>query len=304
MPPSLTNLQVRARLTAAVRDFFSRHQYLEIETPCRLPALLPEANIEPRLSEDWYLQPSPEICMKRLLSKEWPRLFQICKAFRRAEQGRRHLPEFTLLEWYRVGSNYTDLMRETEALIRFAAGRLNNSFDLIYQGETIDLSPDWPRLRVAEAFDRYAEISLEEALRRKIFDEVMGLTIEPALAAGPGRPLFLYDYPADPGAALARLKPGHQDVAERFELYIAGLELSNGFSELTGSEAYRERLLGEQRRMRQNGLEVPVLPDNFLLDVADMPAAAGNALGMDRLAMLFCDASDINEVVTFSPESL
>ncbi|MFP4446491.1 MAG: amino acid--tRNA ligase-related protein [Desulfosudaceae bacterium] len=304
MPPPLANLAVRDRLMTAVRDFFHRHQYLEIETPCRLPALLPEAHIEPQPAGDWFLQPSPEIAMKRLLSEKCPRLFQICKVFRRAERGRRHLPEFTLLEWYRAGADYTDLMAETEELIRFATAALTGAAALPYQGRDIDLSPGWPRLTVAEAFDRHAGISLAEALRRQTFDELMGLTIEPALAAGYDQPVFLVDYPRHPGGSLAREKPGLPDTVERVELYIAGLELANGFSELTGTDNYRQRFAEEEQRQRRAGRTPHPWPESFLQEIGGMPPAAGNALGLDRLAMLFCDAADIGQVVAFVPESL
>ena len=304
MPPPLANLVVRDRLMVAVRNFFHRHQYLEIETPCRLPALLPEAHIEPQPAGNWFLQPSPEVAMKRLLSKNCPRLFQICKAFRRAERGRRHLPEFTLLEWYHAGADYTDLMAETEELIRFAADALTGGAVLRYQGQDIDLSPGWPRLTVAEAFDRHAGISLAEALRRQTFDQIMGLTIEPALAAGYDQPVFLVDYPRHPGGSLAREKAGHPDTVERVELYIAGLELANGFSELTGADNYRQRFAEEKRHLRRAGRTPPPWPESFLREIVEMPPAAGNALGLDRLAMLFCDATDIGAVVAFVPESL
>src|SRR6056297_3408229 len=185
---SPANLHTRARLVAALRKFFKKRDYLEVETPCRIPAPLPEANITPQPAGDWYLQTSPEVCMKRLLSAELPRLFQICRSFRKNERGRRHLPEFTLLEWYGTERDYFDLMEETEALVRFAAARLQCGYRLIYQGRTIDLSPGWPKLSVAEAFESHATRPLDQALADGSFDEEMGLHIEPALGAP--RPVF------------------------------------------------------------------------------------------------------------------
>lgn len=295
---TLENLRLRASLIKAVRDFFYTRAYLEVETPCRIPAPMPEATIAPVSSEGWFLQTSPEVCMKRLLAAGMPRIFQICHTFRRSERGGRHLPEFTMLEWYGRGNDYLDLMAETEDLLRFAANTTGNGEALPYQGQIIDLSPGWPKMTVAEAFDCFATIPISAAITQNRFDEIMGTEIEPRL--GWDRPVFLCDYPTSQGAAFARIKPGNAEVVERFELYIGGLELCNGFSELTGAAAYRERFEKEQ----QNSATSLPVPKKFLEEIAEMPAAAGNALGVDRLVMLFCDAAAIDEVVAFTPELL
>ncbi len=286
----------------AIRAFFSGHGYLEVETPGRIPAPIPEADIFPQPSGDWFLQTSPEVCMKRLLARGFPRIFQICKAFRRHERGRKHLPEFTLLEWYRAGADYKDLMRETEAMIRYVAEALGVGRTLCYQKNNIDLSDDWPRMSVSQAFDRYAGVCLEDGLAPERLNELMADKVEPML--GIEAPVFLYDYPAQTGAALARLKADDSRLAERFELYISGLEMCNGFSELLGTEHYRTRFEQARRKLKKTVAADWPLPEAFLADMADMPPAAGNALGIDRLAMLFCDTDDISTVVTFSPEDL
>jgi len=296
-----SNLERRARIIDAVRAFFSADGFLEIETPLRIPAPAPEAHIDAQESGDWFLQPSPELCMKRLLAAGYERIFQICRCFRKGERGGRHVPELTLLEWYAAGFDYLDLMQQCEELIVFVAGRMGFARQLVYQGHTIDLAPPWNRLSVSEACRRYGGMTAEAALDRDCFDEIMGIHIEPKL--GLDRPLFLYDYPARCGG-LARLKPDDPSVAERFELYIAGMELCNAFSELTDPLEQRVRFETESRTRGAAGKTVYPTADPFLQALETMPPAAGNALGIDRLAMLFTDAASIDEVVAFTPEEL
>jgi lysyl-tRNA synthetase class 2 len=190
-----TNLQLRAGIIQAIRSFFVDRDYLEVETPIRIPAPAPEAHIDAVESGEGFLQASPELCMKRLLAAGIRRIFQICKCFRQGERGRLHLPEMTLLEWYRADSHYFDMMDESEALINTVA-RMNGSKEdiLIYQGKEINLTPPWPRISVSEAFEKWGSIPLDVALERGQFDDIMVDQIEPNLA--PSRPIFLYDYPA------------------------------------------------------------------------------------------------------------
>jgi elongation factor P--(R)-beta-lysine ligase len=295
------NLARRADLLRWVRRFFADGGYLEVETPVRIPVPLPEAHIEVIATDGWVLQPSPEICMKRLLAAGFEKIFQICKCFRKAERGRRHLPEMTMLEWYAVGETYLDLMTRCEELVLHTAQGLGAGRSIIYQGWAIDLTPPWERLTMADAFARYGSLSMAATLAQGDFDSVMGLEIEPRL--GLERPVFLYDYPAEHGS-LARLKPGDSSVAERFELYIGGLELCNGFSELNDVNEQRRRFAAEQALMQARGTTVHPLPEKFLAALAHMPPCAGNALGIDRLVMLFTDAAAIDEVVAFTPEEL
>jgi len=285
----------------AIRAFFVDRQYLEVETPQLISAPAPEAHIEAIAADGRYLHPSPELCMKRLLSAGFSRIFQISKCFRKGERGDRHLPEFTLLEWYRTGTDYRGLMDECEALIPFLSERLNLGDAISYQGRKIDLRSPWERLPLQAAFDRYARVSLKKALEAGCFDEVMVNEIEPHL--GMTRPTFLYDYPA-PLAALARLKPGNEALAERFEIYMAGMELANGFSELNDPVEQRARFEAERRQRVALGNDVYPVPEQFLHALQDMPEAAGIALGVDRLAMVFCDAAHIDQVVAFTPEEV
>ena len=295
------NLQVRARVIQTVRNFFIDRKYLEVETPIRIPAPAPEAHIDAAGTGDWFLQTSPELCMKTLLAAGFQRIFQICKCFRNKERGARHLPELTMLEWYSAGDNYFDLMVECEDLICSIVRDLSGRDKINYQGRQILLDKPWQRLSVAEAFIQYAAVPMENALAEDCFDEVMVDKIEPNL--GSPQPTFLYDYPA-PRGALARLKPENRSLAERFELYIAGVELCNGFSELTDAEEQRKRFGKEQQLRRSINKTAHPMPEKFLLALSDMPDACGNALGIDRLVMLLADAKTIDDVVAFTPEEL
>jgi lysyl-tRNA synthetase class 2 len=295
------NLQLRARIIQAIRSFFFDREYLEVETPIRIPAPAPEAHINAVISDDWFLQTSPELCMKQLLAAGFSRIFQICKCFRSKERGAKHLPELTMLEWYSTGCNYNDLMDECENLIRSVARLINGNDKISYRSREIHLDTPWTRMAVSTAFHQYASIGMEKALAKDCFDEIMVNEIEPNL--GSPTPLFLYDYPA-PCGALARLKPRNDLLAERFELYIAGIELCNGFSELTDPVEQKARFEKERRLRKSFGHPVYPMPQKFLKALIDMPDAGGNALGIDRLVMLLCDATKIDDVVSFTPEEL
>ena len=239
--------------------------------------------------------------MKRLLAAGYERIFQICRCWRNDERGTRHIPEFTLLEWYSSGSDYRALMEECESLIQTVAAAIGLGGKLIYRGQEIDLSSPWERISVREAFERFALISMEEALEQDLFDELMVEKIEPRL--GLGKPSFLYDYPSQRGA-LARLRRDDPALAERFELYVGSLELANAFSELTDPEEQRKRFQLEEAYRRSKGKPPYPLPEKFLSELEEMPPSAGAALGVDRLVMTFLDAETIDEVVAFTPEDL
>lgn len=295
------NLKQRARILSAIRSFFETAGFLEVETPVRIPTVIPEAHIDFLTSADWLLQPSPELCMKRLLAAGHEKIFQICRCFRKGERGRRHVPEMTMLEWYVAGYDYLDLMTQCEDLIRFVAAPFAPGGRLVYQGCAVDIKKPWDRLSVDAAFRQFSGMSAEAALDAGVFDEQMGLDIEPRL--GLGRPVFLYDYPVQCGS-LARTSAKNPAVAERFELYIAGMELCNAFSELVDPVEQRRRFEAENRIREGLGKPVCPLPERFLADLAHMPAAAGIALGIDRLVMVLCDAASIDAVIAFPPESL
>jgi lysyl-tRNA synthetase class 2 len=294
-------LQKRASILQGIRHFFIEEGYLEVETPHRIPTPAPESHIDAIPSGSWFLHPSPELCMKRLMAEGYEKIFQICRCWRDKERGSQHLPEFTLLEWYRAGADYRSLMGECAGLIRFVAAAIGLGQNIFFRDRGINLTEPWEEISVHEAFRDYSQISMTEALERNLFDEVMVRDIEPRL--GVKKPTFIYDYPAERGA-LARLKPGDPSVAERFELYIGGVELANGFSELVSSEEQRRRFHLENKYRQSIGKSIYSMPDKFLAELDGMPSSAGIALGVDRLVMVFLDVETIDEVVTFTPEEL
>lgn len=295
------NLQLRAGIIHAVRSFFIDHAYLEVETPHLIPAPAPEVHVDAIKVGNLFLHTSPELCMKRLMSAGYPRIFQICKCFREGERGRKHLSEFTLLEWYHAGSDYMSLMNECEEMVLSVSRDLGFGQSILYQKRHINLERPWERISVKEAFNRYSSISMEKALKEGCFDEIMVEDIEPHL--GLSKPVFLFDYPAR-FASLARLKKGAPDFAERFEIYMGGLELANAFTELTDAEEQKTRFERDRRKREQLGKSVYPFPKKFLESLPDMPSSAGIALGVDRLAMLFADTTKIDDVVSFAPEEL
>ena len=287
----------RARIVHQIRAFFMGHNFIEVETPHRLPANAPELYIDAIAAEDWFMQTSPELCMKRLLAAGYDNIFQICRCWRAGERSDRHLPEYTMLEWYRCDHDYQTLMDDCENLL----SAIHPDETLVWQGQRISLKKPWLRLSVSEAFSRYSSISLEEALRSKEFDSTIALEIEPQLPAD--QPVFLIDYPLQQ-ASLARKKTADPGYAERFELYIAGMELANGFSELTDPQEQRQRFSSEESLRRKQGKPPYPTADAFLNELATLDAAAGIALGIDRLVMLLCNLKRIDDCVAFTPEIL
>ena len=294
-------LQARAKLIQSIRLFFIHHGFLEIETPLRIPSPAPEEHIEAIPSDNWFLQTSPELCLKRLLAAGYQRIFQISKCFRAAERGSKHLPEFTMLEWYAAGFDYHQLMDQCEEMLIAALKDIGHNQDILWQNKKINLISPWERITVTDAFLKYTPVTLEEALVQKKFDEIMVEYVEPHL--GIDRPTFIYDYPAK-FAALAKIKMNDPTVAERFELYIGGLELANGFSELTDASEQRQRFEeASESRIRKNWAPYTI-PEKFLQALQTMPQSAGIALGIDRLVMLLADTDKIDDVVAFTPEML
>ena len=290
-------LTERARIIQNIRSFFIDRGYLEVETPHRIPANAPEPHIDAVASGACALHTSPELAMKRMLAAGYEQLFQVCRVWREGERGQFHLPEFTLLEWYRVGIDYNALMNECMELlfVLVPEGKLYRA------GRTIDLTMPWQKLTVTEAFTQYASINLNQALASDCFEEILTSEVEPHL--GKKKPTFLTEYPSSL-AALARTKSGESQVAERFELYIDGLELANAFSELTDPEEQRCRFEKDEELRRTAGKTPYPLPEKFLAELENMPEAAGIALGLDRLIMLITGAKKIDDVVAFGPDDL
>lgn len=297
-------LWLRANVIKALRDFFWERGFLEVETPLLIPANAPEEYINPVVAlSSWQLQTSPELCMKRLLCNGHQKIFQISHCWRSHERGSRHLSEFTMLEWYRAGCDYQALMVDCEELLQHIARTClpANGF-FAYNSAKINPFTSWQRISVQDAFSRFGQADVWDCLRKGLYEEILTSLIEPALAKFDA-PVILLDYPAEL-AALARTKPGDNNLAERFELYLGGLELANGFSELNDPIEQRTRF-EEANRVRSNiGQMVLPLPKPFLDTLATMPPSAGIAMGIDRLVMLTAGADSIDEIVAFTPEDL
>ncbi len=275
---NLVCLSERARVLRDIRAFFDARGFTEVETPVRIPAPAPEPHIDCPPSGDWFLRASPELQMKKLLAAGMERIYQVGPCFREGEKGRRHNPEFTMLEWYRAHADYAQIAVDAEELM----------------GEVLRPrgSATLPRMTVREAYLRWAGWDPVEAWDQDRFDFDMATKIEPNLPKGP---LFLMDYPA-PAASLARLKADDLRVAERWELYVDGLELANAFTELTDPIEQRRRFECARAERRTLGEADYPLDEAFLDALARMPPSGGVALGVDRLVMLACGARDISEV--------
>jgi lysyl-tRNA synthetase class 2 len=322
-------LAARARIIPAIRAFFANRGFVEVETPVlqvspgmepHLHAFATELRMPGETPRPIYLHTSPEFAMKKLLAAGMPKIFQLAHAFRDGERSATHHPEFTMLEWYRADAGYRDLMYDCEALLRaILAAAGGNRFT--WRGHACD--PTWPfeRISVSAAFRRYADIELlttapdpaapdlarlAEAAKplgiepregddwEDLFFRVFLERIEPHL--GIGVPTILYDYPVSM-AALARAKADDAQLAERFELYVAGLELANGFSELTDPVVQRARfVIDQEKKLRRYGLTYPI-DEDFLAALGHMPEATGIALGVDRLVMLATGATQIDQVL-------
>ena len=291
----------RAALKRLMRAFFDERGFLEVETPVRIAAPAPEEYIDCIPCDGGFLRPSPELEMKLLLGAGYEKIYQFGPCFRAGEHGWKHREEFTMLEYYMTGCDYDTLRDFTAELLRetLTAAR-HGEPTLRFRGETLDLAAEPEVISVAEAFRRFTDLTMEEADRSDRFDELMVTRIEPEL--GRGRLSFLTDYPAS-RASLARLKPGRPGIAERWELYLAGVELANAYSELTdGAEQLARFAAAREFRQKRGALEYH-RPAAFeaLLAAGGLPRCTGCALGFDRLAMILCDAADLGEVRVCDP---
>jgi lysyl-tRNA synthetase class 2 len=295
-------LVARARILAALRDYFAEERFVEVETPLRVTAPGVDAHVDALRAEGGFLITSPELHLKRLLVGGVPRVYQLGRVFRAEELGSLHQPEFTLLEWYRAFSGQEAVRRDTEALVARAAKSVNERAELrTPEGRRIDAKPPFPVISVKDAFLRHAGIrdatDLAASDEPRFFELLVG-KVEPALAKL-DRPIFLVDYPLSQ-AALARPSPANPRVAERFELYVGGVELSNGYGELTDPDEQSRRFAAERTRRKREGRRVYPLDRRFLAALREgMPASGGNALGVDRLTMLCTGAKTIADVTAF-----
>lgn len=294
---NLHHIRTRSLVLQAIRDFFYAEGFIEVETPVRIPAPAQETYIDVPPSGRAWLRASPELHMKRLLVDGCTRIFQLGPCFRSGECGARHNPEFTMLEWYRSNADYTDILRDTEALLARVFQAVTCASALVYRGQPIDLARPWHCLTVSDAFRKWAGWDPAETWDQDRFDLDLVAKVEPALPRD--KPCVLTDYPAA-AASLARLKPHNPAVAERWEVYVGGLELANAYSELCDAAAQRARFEEAAESRRKLGKEVYPLDEPFLRALeTGMPPCGGIALGVDRLVMLACDSADISDVRPF-----
>lgn len=297
-------LQSRARLLQNIREFFLAEDVMEVETPLISMAGNTDPEIQSiRTASGGYLRTSPEFALKRLLAAGSGDVFELGRVFRSGESGRNHNPEFTMLEWYRTGFTYHQLMDEVASLVRYCGrGKLDQwpQQKLSYQQLFLKYTGLDPFLAdekelCARAKDHGVDdIKLN---RRQWLDLLVSIVIQPAL---PEQYLtFVYDFPADQ-AALARVRQDDPPLAERFELYLGRTELANGYQELTDAHEQKQRFENENLQRKSGGKDVCEI-DQRLIDALEhgLPECAGVALGVDRLLMVFCGAASINEVTAF-----
>ncbi len=294
-------LEIRSRVASLIRRFFEQEGFLEVQTPVLTRAPAPEIHIRAiGAGNGSFLSTSPELHMKRLLAAGYEKIFQMSPAFRAGERGRLHHPQFTMLEWYRSGADYRHLQQDCQKMVRGVCEGLGRECAPSRGGRLLDPGGSWQRLSVSRAFVMFAGWDPGPCPDQYRFDTDLVEKVEPQL--GFPHPCILEDYPAGQ-AALARLKPGHPHLAERFELYWAGIELANGFSELTDPVEQRARFEAAiERKLAAEGIRLK-MPEAFLEALAYLGPCAGIAFGVDRFVMLLAGAEDLDSVVAFPPEA-
>ena len=331
---SKSKIQIkRAQILDLIRNFFKTRGFLEIQTPILTKDISTEPYIDPfsvQFSDDrnktyhGYLITSPEYSLKKLLAQGFGNIFEITKAFRQKEAlGGLHNPEFTILEWYRVHANYRSIMKDTEELVYDLVKKLHHHSYLFYQGQKIDVSLPWLRISVKQAFKKYAQINLDKTRDLQYFKIIIKQRgyhlpkncdwndlfyliflneIEPYLPKN--RAIILYDYPL-PQAALAKRKSKNSFYAERFEVYIEGVEISNAFSELLDWREQLNRLKEDQILRKKLHKEKISIDKTFIQALkSGIPPSSGNALGIDRLEMLLLDIKDIDDLLLFPAKQI
>ncbi len=308
-------LRQRARIIRALRTFFDDQDFIEVDTWVAISAPAPEPHIEtarvvlqiPNGTSTRYLQPSPEMQMKRVMPNA-PRIYQIAPVFRQGDLSPRHTPEFRLLEWYRRGSSWLQLLDDCEGLLRACAAAAGGS-------TRIDVSRPFLRISMEHAFLEHAGFSILDSLERQalvtrlrerrvhfahsdswndLFHRAFLTLVEPKLARL-AQPFFLHGYPA-PLQMYSRLSPEDPRMSERFELYVGDMELANGYGELVNPDATRARFAGDAEARREAQLQPYPIDEKFFDALGRLPDSAGIALGVDRLLMLMMGADHIDAV--------
>ena len=314
-------LEARAAMEKAVRAYFNDEGFVEVATP----AIVQHPNLDPNIrpvpvsisgisgeSVGHWLHTSPELTMKKLLARGCGSVYQIASVFRDEEHTRLHRCEFSMLEWYRVEADYEDAIRDTIRVIRSVCRAVTDEERLTFGGRSYDLGDQWEEITMAEAFERYAGVdsltfddlfeALEnlgyrpepEATIEDLFFHVYVEAVEPSL--GIERPAIVKDYPSFLGT-MARPRDDDPGTLERFEVYIAGLELANGYTEHNDADELAMRMERVAMELGADGVGGLTIDEGFLEAMADLPPCAGVSVGMDRLAMLALDLDDISKVV-------
>ncbi len=313
-PKLLEKYLVREKVTDTIRDFFKKQNFHEVSTPILVPIPSIEPNLEVFKTElrtskgekrDGFLIMSPEFSIKKLLAAGIGSCFEITRCFRNEEEvSELHNPEFTMLEWYRVNANYFDVMEDFENLFVKIIKNVNPKTDLKkwkYQGKTYDLSTPWPRIRIQDAFQKYANLDVLK-VKDEDFYKVYFNEIEPEILKL-GRPYFLYDYPISQASLSKPSK--NPNFAERFEVFLDKVELGNCFSELTDADVQLKRFEEDKKaRVLQGKEDYPI--DLELIEAlkSGLPRVSGIAVGVDRLVMLAANVSSISETLFFPGEEI
>lgn len=320
---------IREKVLTAIRRFFFDRGFHEVETPLLIARPPAESYLDVfettlldrhRNPTKAYLSTSPEISLKKLMVAGLGKCYSLTKAFRNMEtEGKFHNPEFTILEWYRVGATYFDIMKDCEELIL----TINNQDTLTYQGKTIDLSKPWERMTVAKAFEKYAQVNFDDFLNEKrareiartkgysvektstweeLYNQLFLNEVEPHL--GQGRPTILYEFPAQV-AALSNKVARDPRYCERFEFYMAGIELGDCYGELTDPKELEDRFEREMEEIARLGKTRYEYDRDFIEALKiGLPKSSGIAVGVDRLIMLLADVTDIADTMFFSAKDL
>lgn len=336
MSKLLQNIILREKVIDTIRNFFKKEKFHEVQTPLLVPSVIPESYLEhfvttlfdrKRNKKRMFLTSSPEASLKKLIASGIGNCFEITRSFRNGEtDSLLHSTEFTILEWYRVGVDYRKLMEDCENLFMHIYKNLKTrnsnvkSNKILYQKQKIDLSPAWERISVIETLKKYANIDFDDIvdidkIRRiarskgyninkdntweEIFNQIFFNEVEPHLGTK-GKPTIIYDYPKEM-AALAKIKKDDPRIAQRFELYIGGLELGDCYTELTDWKEQEQRFKNELRIIR-NSKKTTVRPDKSFIQALKkgLPECSGMAMGVDRLVMLFGDIKDIKETLMYN----
>jgi len=316
----------RSKLIRHLRSFFDARGYLEVETPMLQPiaggaVARPFKTFHNALGIDLYLRIAPELYLKRLVVGGFEKVYEINRSFRNEGISIKHNPEFTMLEFYEAYSDFQSMMDLTEELFVQLASEVKGSAEISYQGQTIGFAPPYPRISMLEAtrqaLSRRGVASTEAELRdRKSLVDIfgrLGLGFHPAdlwgkllaslfeevAEAGLVQPTFIYDYPLDV-SPLSKKKSGDPELVERFELFVAGMECANGFSELNDPDDQRERFEMQLRQRERGDEEAHLMDDDYITALAHgLPPTGGEGIGVDRLAMLFTDSRSIRDVILF-----